>query len=249
MIVAAVSFAINFIPLLIFDFRHQFLNSKLFLNFFFTEKNISTDKNVWFFIFQNAFWPVFFLKSTKMVILFYFFIIITLLLLINKKKDFYRKFFISFLGIWLITPLVFSFYGKRPSEYYFFFLYPFIFITIIEFFLVLKKDWILIIYCFFLLCANFFPLKKTLESYDFGLYYKEKAVKKLIEVVDQKKKFNISYNMPLGLNNGYNYLIDYYQFKQSGDFRHPLVELRVPAQNDDIKVGKIGLKVPKEVLK
>lgn len=240
----------SFLPILIFDLRHNFLNSRLFLEFFFGEKTSALDRNVWFTVFINAFNPILIIKEKIFGVLFYSLILLFLIVLIKKNKNsFQNLFFQSFLGIWLIFPLFFSFLGSRPSEYYFYFLYLFIFLVIIEILFLIKKKFILIICLSFLFLINFKSLKNIIKAYDYGLYYKDKSIRKLKELVEQSKKFNISYNTPLGLNNGFSYLIDFYKIKQSGNFSDPLIEIRIPPGEDDIKINKIGLKIPKELIK
>jgi hypothetical protein len=238
-------FFMVFLPLLIFDLRHNFLNTHLFYNSFFGEKTIrGTDSKVWLSIFNNVLQPLVYFKQNSTTILFYLLLFVIILYLIKNRKNFLHYFYCCFLGIWLIFPIFFSFYGRRPSEYYFFFLYPFIFVTIIDFFLAIKKTGLLLIICLLELIINLNPLRTNLQSSKFSLYYKEKAIKKLKEIIKNNRKLNITYDMPLGLNNGYNYLIDYYQIKQSGDFKDPLIEIRVPPKENDIKIGEIGLKIP-----
>lgn len=240
----------SFLPILLFDFRHNFLNIRLFFDFFFINKNIIPERNAWFAVYINSFSPLFIKKDIFFGILFYLSILFFSSYTIIKNKNKFQKLFLkSFLGIWLIFPIIFYFLGKRPSEYYFYFLYPFIFLVLIDFFFLLKKQYFFIFYLIFLVIANLTSLRNTLKSYSFGLYYKEKAIKQLKELIDQSKDFNISFDTPLGLNNGFNYLIDYYQIKQSKDFSDPLIEIRIPPQPTDIKINQIGLKIPKEVLK
>ncbi len=51
----------------------------------------------------------------------------------------------------------------------------------------------------------------------------------------------------LGLNSGFNYLIDYYQIKQTGNWKDPLVEIRIPPKENDVIIYNIGIKIPKEL--
>ena len=196
---------------------------------------------------ENSFFSILIFK--KFLLFFYLLILISLVYLIKKKKEFLRNFFIGFLIIWLIFPIIFSLYQKRPSEYYFVFLYPFVFFTLIEFFFSINKKRLLIFYFLITVFFNRDSLKNVFKSYDFGLYYKEKTIKKLKDLVDLNAKFNITYDTPLGLNHGFDYLIDYYQIKQSGNFFDPLIEIRIPPKENDFIINKIGIKIPQKLLK
>jgi hypothetical protein len=140
------------------------------------------------------------------------------------------------------------YWGKRPAEYYFIFLYHFIYLTLINFFTKIKKSLILIfilIFIFFLTKENIFS---TFKNNYFGFYYKEK-VAKIIKKKTEGKKFNISFDVPLGMNYGFNYFFDFYQIKQSGNFSDHLIEVRIPPKQNDIVLEKIGIKIPKEIFK
>ena len=104
----------------------------------------------------------------------------------------------------------------------------------------------------FLFLILFFSTKdkilSTLKDNYFGFYYKEKVAKKIKEKTIGKK-FNISFDVPLGMNHGFNYFFDWYQIKQTGNFSHPLIEIRIPPKKNDIVIEKIGIKIPKEFLR
>lgn len=80
-----------------------------------------------------------------------------------------------------------------------------------------------------------------------GLYYKDKAIKYIKKTIKDSKKFNISYKVPIGENNGYQYLIEYYDIKQSGNFNDSLIEIVSPPETNNIKFGAIGIKIPTEL--
>ena len=248
-IIAFFSFLITFTPLLLFDLRHNFLNIKLFINFFLNKENsLPADLTVWLPVLTNLIRPLIFTNNLLILKFFYIFILIlTIFLIKNNNKRFLKCFFQSFLIVWLVFPVFFSLYGKRPPEYYFLFLIPFIFFTLINFFIKINKKILLFILLIILYIFNFNSLKTTINEDKFGLYYKDKAIKKLKLILKDKNKFNISFKVPIGANNGYNYLIDYYQIKQSRDFNDTLVEIDVPIRPNDIKVDNIGLKIPKEL--
>lgn len=240
-------FLLMFIPLLIFDLRHDFLNSKAFINFFLSkDAAIGNDPNVWFTVFTYFIQSIIFFRLTITTIIFYLVMFTLTIYLYKTKKNFFKSFYMATLLLWLTFPLFFALYGKRPSEYYFIFLMPFIFIVIVDFFFTIKKPYLLFLYFLFFFSINIKTIIFNLRTNPIGLYPKDKAVRKLKELT-LNKKFNISLDTPLGLNSGYRYLFDLYQIKQTGDWKDPLVEIRVPPKKDDIVIQGIGIKIPKEL--
>jgi len=250
-ILFAVSFILMFLPLFLFDLRHQFLNTKTFFNFFFgSEKVIHKDFSIWWSVFGNLLKPIILFgdpfKNQWPIKIFYFLNFFILLFLQKKEKGFKKNFFQSSLVLWIFFPLAFMFWGKRPAEYYFIYLYPFIYLALINFFLRIKKLSVLILLLIFLFFSTKNHIFSNLEDNYFSFYYKEKVAQIMKEKTD-KKKFNISFDVPLGMNHGFRYFFDWYQIKQSGDFSDPLIEIRIPPKNNDIIINKIGIKIPKEL--
>lgn len=247
----ASSFLIIFLPLLVFDIRHNFLNTRLFFAFF-TEDNpaLVNDRNVWVVVFSNFLKPFIYKENLDLMWLFMFVIAGMVVYLIRNKNTFTRNFYISFLTIFLFTPLIFYFYGTRSSEYYFFYLIPFVLITIADFFFTLKKQYLIILLVFFMMAINNVVLKRILKPIPIGLFHKDKAVKTLKNNIDFNKKFNVTIDAPLGFHNGYKYLLDWYKIPQSGNFEDPLIQIKLPPENVDIRINDgIGLIIPKEVRK
>ncbi len=243
----AFSFFIIFTPLIIFDLRHNFLNTNNFINFFFSKNNaVGNDRQVWLTVFNYFLQPLIFFRSITITKIFYFFIFLITIYLYRTKKKFLKNFYLATIILWLSFPVFFTLYGQRPSEYYFVFLYPFILIIIADFFLSIKQLPIIIIFGTLILFINSKQIINNLQSNIFGLYYKDKAIRKLKRLIENKK-FNISFDTPLGTNFGYNYLINYYDIKQTGNWNDPLVEIRIPPKKDDIVIGAIGLKIPQEL--
>ncbi len=244
-----VGIILSFLPLIIFDLRHNFLNLNQFINFFLQSKG-DKDYGVWWQIFSNFLEPLIIFEEEKSLTLtkfIYFLILIFLIILMIYKKNLFKKsFYFAFLMIWVLFPIFFMIYGKRPSEYYFLFLYPFIYLIIIDLMITFKKNWLLILYISSIIFLTKEKIFLNLKENPLGLYYKELAVKKLKELTTGKK-FNISIDTELGLNSGFNYLIDYYQIKQTGNWKDPLVEIRIPPKENDVIIYNIGIKIPKEL--
>ncbi len=242
------SFILMFSPLLIFDLRHDFLNTKLLLNFF--KSGIGTlesSPTSWLPVFANIVQPLIYFKSIPVIILFYLAITLIIIFLIKNKKNYLKSFYLSTLVLWFIFPLIFAKYGQRPSEYYFVFIMPFIYMIIIDFVLTIKKSWFLYIFTILLFTFNFNKLRENLKSENLSLIYRDKLIKDLAKIT-KKKKFNISYTVPLGRDTGFKYLIEYYGIKQTGNWSDPLIQIKIPVDNNClIKEGDIGVIIPKEL--
>jgi len=241
-------FALTFTPLLIFDLRHDFLNTKLVLNFF---KNgigtIEPNSTSWLPVFANLIQPIIYFKSTPAIILFYLTIAVIIIFLIKNKKNYLKSFYLTTLILWFIFPLIFAKYGQRPSEYYFVFILPFIYMIIVDFFLTIKKSYLLCVFIILLIAFNFNKLRENLNPDYLSLIYRDKLIINLAKVT-KKKKFNISYTVPLGRDAGFRYLIEYYGIKQTGNWSDPLIQIKIPAdKNCLIKEGDIGVIIPKEL--
>ncbi len=247
----ASSFLLTFIPILIFDLRNNFLNTKLFFAFFLEDNpGLVNDKNIWTVVFTNFLKPFIYFERVDYMWLFLFIIAGLVIYLINKNKAFSKNFYISFLIILILTPVIFYFYGTRPSEYYFLYLVPFIFIAIADFMLTINKKLLFVPLFVFFLSINNVALKKNLKPIPIGLYYKDKAVNTLKANINMSKKFNVTIDAPLGFHNGYKYLLDWYKIPQSGNFKDPLVQIKLPPEGVDVRINDgIGLIIPKELRK
>lgn len=241
-------FLITFIPLLIFDLRHNFLNIKLMTNWFLGQKKtLGIDRGIWLQVWGYFLSSIIFSSKIYLVKFFYLFFGLLLFFLIKIKKGFYQLFYQSTLILWFVFPLAFIIYGQRPSEYYFLFLLPFVFLGIIDFFITINKKNLLLIYLLSLIIFNRIKLNKALNNSSFSLFYKIKTVKKINELT-RGKKFNLSISAPIGQNNGFSYLIDFYQVKKTNNWQDPLVEIRIPPEETDIKINDdIGIRIPKEL--
>lgn len=246
-IIGAIFFGLMFVPLFLFDIRHDFLNIKLLIGFFAHGLDlIPPDRNVWRTVFTIFLEPLLILRNEYITVLFYLAISGMFVHLYRKGKKFSRIFNLANLVIWLLFPIGFMIYGKRPSEYYFVFLYPFIYIGIVSFFTSIKRPLQLFALIAMLIVLNLQPLHNNLKSNMFGLYHKEKAILKLKQLTDGKK-FNVSFSVPPGEHTGYDYLMDWHGIKQTGNWSvDPLVQVHIPVAKEDIKVGNIGIILPKK---
>jgi len=248
-LISFIAFGATFIPLLIFDLRHQFLNSKLFINFF--TNNGDSFRGyllIWLPVFNNLIKSLIHFNSFILTTLFYVLIFALIIWLYRIGKGFYRNFFFSLAALWLVFPLVFTKYGRRPSEYYFIFLYPFLYLVVAESIKRLPKKihaTILIILIPYLFFNNLDSLSYRIKPDTYSLYYMDKLVKDFAPFA-KNKKFNIAFGVPVGGDSGYRYLFDLYGIKQTENWSDPLVQLVRPVRKEcQFKSEAGGIIVPK----
>lgn len=247
-LISATGFFIMLIPLILFDIRHDFLNTKLFVQFFTSGSGgESRDINVWLEVFTNLIQPYIYIKSTQLAAFFYFLILLFNLLLLRKKNGFISSIYLTSVILWLLFPFFFALYGKRPSEYYFLFLYPGMIIIFVDFFITFNKKIPLLLISVLLLLINLPVIKVNLNKTYSNLYDKELIVQEVKKRLD-KKVFNISFDGPPNTDTGFRYLLDLYKVKQSGNWNDPLVQIRQPARDNDVKIGNFGIFIPKELV-
>ena len=199
---AAGAFLINYLPLFIFNFRHNnllaisiknFLNQSV-ANSDYLEKITYLIKDVLIPYYSN-----FLFQNTNL-----FFILLTLFLIIlgiREAMNSHNK-ILQFLPIWiLITFTGFIFYRGHIPDYYFLqTILPFIILTTIA---IRKNIFILILVSslFFYLNISRVIFAQSSSSYQF----KKSIINYVINDSDGKT-FNVYYQMPQGINTGYDYL-------------------------------------------
>lgn len=195
---------IPLLPLIFFDLRHDFINIKSIINFLITPKTINTT-NPWLFL--RSYWralnvltiqnDILLLVEKSLILAFG----ITGFILIKDKK---LKWLIL---IWILTPIVIlsTYKGDIPEYYYSssLILMPILIGIFLTKFINKKFIPIVVILAIVFQYLNF-PNNFGAPS----LKYKIEAVS---YIANQKvdKEFNVSYDLPLGMNNGYKYLFSY----------------------------------------
>ncbi len=171
-------FGATFMPLVLFDLKHGFLNSQLFIRFFFQSsdpKNYFPD--VWLPVVHNLFKPLTYSLPTS---LFLAILIGGLWWLAqrSKKDTFPRHFYIYNLVLIALAIFGFTIYGKRPSEYYFVFLYPITYLTLVTILLTTNRTkYILALMVSVLIILNGKHLLQMLkEPNSRSLYFKNKDI-------------------------------------------------------------------------
>ncbi len=238
-------FLFFFIPLLVFDLRHGFLNSKLFVGYFSERVKGAVDIKASLEVYGNFLKPFLVYNQLLITLVFHLLIFGLLFYLVKKRQGFLKIFYTASLLMWIITTITFLRYNQRPSEYYFIYLYPVIVIAILDFFYHKNRNSIIILSLLFFL-ININRLRATIQPVTLGLAIKEQAVLELKDIL-KGRIYNLSYEVPIGFNNGYQYLLEYYNIKPSDNPGDPLVILRIPPRKKDIVVGKIGIRIPPEL--
>lgn len=247
-IVLLLSLISTFIPLFLFDIRHNFLNIRLFINFFTHGIDNQPHSFIsWWPVFKNVLYPFIFNKVDIFVLSIYMAVLIISVYLFYKKKGFYKSFYFSFSLLWLLIPLTFSLYGRRPSEYYFNFLYPFIIITLIDFCFSIKTKCFLLIYLCVAVLLTHSSIRDQLKTNFLGLYYKDQSVK-LLKTYLNNQKYTVTFDTKLGNEYGFRYFLLYYHMQNTNNPTDMNPQIRIPPHPNDILVGKeIGLKIPAEL--
>lgn len=239
---------LSFTPLILFDLRHEFLNLKAVQGFFaHRADNIESSFFAWIPVFENDIQPIAIIRSFLVAFLFYFGIFSMQFFMFTNKKGFLKIFYAASMMLWILFPLVFAKYGQRPSEYYFIFLYLFIYITIVDFFYTIKKIPVLFFLLILLFGFNFKTLQNNLHTDYYSLKYKDQLVRQLAEKM-KGKIFNLSYTTALTTDYGFRYLVDYYKLNPTGNWKDPLVQIKIPVDDQClIKVANMGVIIPKEL--
>jgi len=229
----AIGFLFGFLPLIVFDLRHNFLNTKLLLKFI-ERHGQAGNWLAWRPVIQNYFQDGFSFPFPSLVAALILPILGFILLIQYKKISvFWRSAGFLFL---IILP-VFAIYGQRPSEYYFNFLWPFLILMLAKL-LSNKKNWALIIFLF-LFVFSFYHSFKSIHSQPLSLHSKEVIIKKIAEY---NKPVDVYFDVPLGRETGYRYLLDYYQVEINHKANHAF-EIVIPADKKKVnwQYDNIGL--------
>jgi len=236
-----------FVSLLVFDLRHQFINTKLLIGLFLGDSKGSPVAflPVWHNVISSL------LKANFGFVGPVFFLVILALIIVLLKKSIDKLFYKSILAVWIAFPLAFALYGQRPSEYYFNYLLPIALLALsafVDYLLVnlkkLLKGLVIIVSAVwvFVSAANVFTDANPGKD---SLYYKAQLVQFLSKETKDKSAFNLSYDLGSGGDAGFHYLADYYQVGYSQDEASPLIEVVLPSKRDvNFKFGASGLLFP-----
>ncbi|HET7098718.1 MAG TPA: glycosyltransferase family 39 protein [Patescibacteria group bacterium] len=234
---------IPFIPILLFDLRHNFLNIKQLLGY---SLNGGALENRALPVWANVSSFVTGLHATPAIgLIFYTLILIGLLLVISKIKDeIQKKIFVGLTYVWGFSLPLFYIILKNPSEYYYNYLFVIAFI-LVAYIATIKKYFGIILIS---IAVLFFSLKSIplLHDSKFSLKEKTEAVVFVKQVTQKGTPFNISFDVPANEDSGFRYLLNYYDVKYSGDPRDSLIEFVIPPNRKPTAFvfGSIGIYIP-----
>lgn len=239
---------VPFVPIILFDLRHNFLNLKLALDF---SMNSGFSGNRVITVFSHVVSFITGVNSSDFLAwAFYFLIAFGFVLVVRKTKNEIQKKIFKGLGLtWALTVPLFDILIKNPSEYYFNYLLVILFI-LLAYLLNLRNKIGLIVIAVLLV---YFGMNSTtlFKSYDYFLQEKDNAVLFLKKVTQNSSSFNVSFDVPLNEDTGYRYLLQYHGVKYSGDPKDPLIEFVVPPTKKPTSffLGKIGIYFPATFIK
>ncbi len=243
-----IGFMSMFLPLLLFDLRHDFLNFHLFLNFF-THQTSSLPSDIqWPVVLSNTLAPITSMKGYVSGTACLAFTVFSASYLSGQRME-KKSWNIGVIVLLIGTVILFSVYKRRPSEYYFLYLYPFILITLIDTALRTKHTILLFIFILLMPITQLKEIAEVLREDDGGLYYRDQAIRKMLPY-SEKKPYAISLDMPAGTANGYRYLIEHYgMHMENTDPKAALIQIRIPAKKGDITIKQLGIAIPSELMK
>jgi len=237
-----VGMIIPFLPILLFDLRHNFLNLKQIIEFTQNTQAINRVLPVWE---RASSFMVGGVASRALGLAIYLLGSIGFFILAVKLKDkVQRKIFLGLGTTWAASLFLFYLFIKNPSEYYFnYLLVPALILVAYT-----LKSWrrIGIIILFGLVIYFSYQARPLLRSVNLSLREKDHVVGVLAKMTKNSDPFNVSFDVPLNEDTGFRYLLNYYKVPVSGKEEDPLIEFVIPAEarKDIFMVGKIGLYIP-----
>lgn len=233
---------VTLLPLIIFDLRHNWINLGLFLSFL---QSSNIQKHVLSFIpvWNNFVSGLIGFYNPNLSILLWL-TVGAIFVQFSKGNKILRSISI----LWLVWPIAFILYGKRPSEYYFNFTLPLIILAIsILFSKILKNTAIIIaVFILFAIPAVNYRITKN-KTTPFSLTNKMLAADFIKSKVEDKK-FNLSYSVPAGYNSGYEFLLERAGAVPTNNPSDPLIQIVIPPVPGNEVFGGIGIQLPQTFL-
>jgi len=166
------------------------------------------------------------------------FLMLIFFLEIYSLNRYQKLFWRSFLFLLPFVFITFSFYGRRPSEYYFNFLVFFLILALAS----LGKNLIGRVLLLTVITFWFFNFQSALSPNFLSLANKERAVSFLAREAAGKEIF-LAFSAPLGEEAGFRYLADYYGIKLSSQSGVPLVKIVIPSSKEKVDKDFSGIGV------
>lgn len=200
-VAAAFAFLINYLPLLVFNIRHNNLIINSLLNFANQNSTKSINMDKLSFVVRDVLIPYYtnyvFHSTSFVFTAFGLFLIAIGLYKLSKFKD---KFY-YFLPILIATTILgFTAYGGNIPDYYF---QPTLIPFVLLMALALKTRVLLVVFIMVFLIMNLSA--QAGYSTDNNYQVKKEVVKRVLAST-QGESFNIYYNLPMGLSFGFDYL-------------------------------------------
>ncbi len=238
---------IPFLPILLFDLRHNFLNIKQFLGY---SLNPDILDNRALMVWGRVSSFVVGLNPTVIVgLCFYTLISVILIFLVIRNKDeIQKKIFTGLTYVWMFSLPLFYLILKSPSEYYFNYLLVVAAIAVACLISIKRLLGIVIL----ILVVLSFALRSLplLRDTKFSLKEKTNSVIFLKKIVQNSNPFDVSFDVPYNEDSGFRYLLGYYKVKYSSDPKDPLIEFVVPINRKltAFPVGTMGIYIPQKWL-
>ena len=240
-------------PLVLFDLRNDFLNTRLFFDFFTSDIANTTERGrfLWTETLVSFFGPITGTQSVVSALIAYtgFTAAAAYIALHKSANTIERTFFIALGLLMSILPLVLTIYNKRPSEYYFLWLYPYLYVTVIVFAMRSRLTFLLLAYVCALAYFGINTLPTITANNDFSLQEKDNVALTIKHRVLSGTKIGVGIGMPPGLDNGFRYLLSARGVDHEAPApKLPLVRVNNPKEDEDISVNKaLGVSIPPEI--
>ena len=168
----------------------------------------------------------------------------------KKLKDKIKgKIFFGLGLVWAGSLPLFYIFIKNPSEYYFnYLLVPALMLT--AYLLKSLRRFGIAVLAGLIIYFSWkaWPL---LRSVNLSLKEKDHAVSVLSKITKDTQPFDVSFDVPLGEDTGFRYLLNYHKVSVSGSPADPLIEFVIPHEKKPgaFVVGTIGIYMPNGWLK
>jgi len=234
---------IPFLPILLFDFRHNFLNFRQIVEFV---KSGNIEVNRVLLVWDRA--SSFMVGGSPSKILgiaIYLLVLIGLFVLGKKLKDkVQKKIFLSLGFVWAGSLPLFYIFIKNPSEYYF----NYLLVPLIIFLSYIIKSWkrLGILILIGIVVYSSFKANPLLGNVALSLREKDEAVSVLRKITKARSPFDVSFDVPFNEDSGFRYLLNFHKVEASGKSTDPLIEFVIPHQKKPTAfvLGQIGIYIP-----
>ncbi len=218
-----------FLPIILFDLRHNFLNFSLIFGFGQNSLVRGGLSDVWS-NFVSSFVSLRIGKLSAFVF-YLFFLFLNFLLLIRVRLAYKKELLYSLFLILLSFPIVFYFYGFRPSEYYFNFLIPvFVLIFSLAPFVIrprFARLFLSLVLVVFILWSTLSNLKSVAYYDGESLYFKKRVVG-FIKDITENRKYDLSIDSKSGKDAGFYYLLSFYGLEHNRNNTFSLIRIVEP---------------------